>query len=1322
MNSAGKISITLELDGDKFSASAAKAGQRVGELRSRLEQLDRASQRAETSSSSLFRTFHNGVVTLGLLGHAFDTLSNILFALPASFLQASGEMERMTMLMEGLSKQTEELARRQEAISNRTFVINMSKSAPFEIKAISDSFVKLKSAGLDPADGSLQALIDSVAKFGGSSEQLKRASIAIQQMAGKGVVSMEELRQQLGEAVPNAIQAMAVGTGMSMAELTKKISTGTVEANDALRRMIAVLEYMNGGAAAKMMDTLPGQLERLKTEWMLFKTEVGDGAFADAAKNAIDKLIEGLANGDTRQFGREVGQSLADVTNAAVKLAEVMATLAPAIKLAAGAFVLWKVSSAVGDAMRSLGERAAATRGSILGLYDATQRLGRMRLNSVAGEQFQQQAAALANQKQVLEAGIAAQKAELESARASIMARMQAEQTASQQRIAMAIKEAEVKRGIEVAAAQQRIRDIQQQLSRVYFGTNNRVVGEIINGQLVAVTKQRAAELQRESKALRAEVNVLEAQTKSANVAMAAAASRAAAETKASFATLRREYDSVGRSFSGAIGPMQQRLVQVNQQIARHERQVVQAAAVSRTWAAATTAATIAGRGLSAVLGALGGPAGLAITAILGVVTYLAMMESAADRAAAATRAAMRVASGGIATQEELDKAKGQIGDKFKDVQAARASYLVTKERQDRSLALAEARMAKMKKDSEEYRKAKLEFDKLRAEYQKEQNGLKAAWDKAETALKDARGTEKLISENLQKQRDQEAGFSLVREEVARIEAKKSKDQVEFNRLYAQKGDGDEKKRAQALQKFIEQSNAEQLQAYTTLRDGLAKRLESAKGNARETAKIQSAIEQVEEKMKPLQKTDAIDFSKPTTSLAGTKKPPKPKSLEKSAFEEEREKLIREAADAVAAGKSYEQAESALMTLDELKAKYFQRYKTLNDTTRYFQKDEKDAKLTEAQIAKLAEIKAGTEFGKMQERAIERIRDLGNQYGLEARQIDERTTEATGKIKLRSTKLEEAIAELKKIDLGSAQADFDKFAKQAEESAAKADFGEFMERARNQINGNADGLMTDSERQRQRLQRELESWQEALSIRLKIPGLSQEQADQMREAVNTISDQIKQMAEEAGNPFAKIRRDWEDTTDAMKKGVIDWTDRTIDSFIDMAKAGKFEFGKLTESILSDIAKIAMRKALSGFTDWAVQGLGNLFGGFLASAKGNAFIGGQPIKQFAKGGAFTNALVNTPTYFNMGLMGEAGPEAIMPLSRDGNGRLGVRVNGNAGSQAPQVTVNVINQTTNSMNAEKGNMRFDGRSYVMDVVLTEASKPGAFRDGLKSAMSS
>lgn len=69
-----------------------------------------------------------------------------------------------------------------------------------------------------------------------------------------------------------------------------------------------------------------------------------------------------------------------------------------------------------------------------------------------------------------------------------------------------------------------------------------------------------------------------------------------------------------------------------------------------------------------------------------------------------------------------------------------------------------------------------------------------------------------------------------------------------------------------------------------------------------------------------------------------------------------------------------------------------------------------------------------------------------------------------------------------------------------------------------------------------------------------------------------------------------------------------------------------------------------------------------FAKLFANAKGNAFMGGYPVQAFASGG-----VVGSPTLFgmaggNLGLMGEAGPEAIMPLKRGRNGKLGVAASG------------------------------------------------------------
>lgn len=98
---------------------------------------------------------------------------------------------------------------------------------------------------------------------------------------------------------------------------------------------------------------------------------------------------------------------------------------------------------------------------------------------------------------------------------------------------------------------------------------------------------------------------------------------------------------------------------------------------------------------------------------------------------------------------------------------------------------------------------------------------------------------------------------------------------------------------------------------------------------------------------------------------------------------------------------------------------------------------------------------------------------------------------------------------------------------------------------------------------------------------------------------------------------------------------------------------------------------------------------------LASAKGNAFDTSglrafargavfPTIAAFAAGGAFTNQVVASPTLFafgkggQLGVMGEAGPEAIMPLERGPGGRLGVRNNSGAAPQAPAKVVVVFGE--------------------------------------------
>jgi len=84
------------------------------------------------------------------------------------------------------------------------------------------------------------------------------------------------------------------------------------------------------------------------------------------------------------------------------------------------------------------------------------------------------------------------------------------------------------------------------------------------------------------------------------------------------------------------------------------------------------------------------------------------------------------------------------------------------------------------------------------------------------------------------------------------------------------------------------------------------------------------------------------------------------------------------------------------------------------------------------------------------------------------------------------------------------------------------------------------------------------------------------------------------------------------------------------------------------------------------------GLETIIQGFLPFEKGGTFASGR-VTPFAKGGVVSSATA-FPMRGGVGLMGEAGPEAIMPLARGRDGKLGVRT-AEGGGRGPQVVINV-----------------------------------------------
>lgn len=213
----------------------------------------------------------------------------------------------------------------------------------------------------------------------------------------------------------------------------------------------------------------------------------------------------------------------------------------------------------------------------------------------------------------------------------------------------------------------------------------------------------------------------------------------------------------------------------------------------------------------------------------------------------------------------------------------------------------------------------------------------------------------------------------------------------------------------------------------------------------------------------------------------------------------------------------------------------------------------------------------------------------------------------------------------------------------------------------------------------------------------------------------------------------ELQQQSQDTFSLGKRAVSSFANSSADAIANFALTGKDDFKRLANSIISDLIRIAIRQQLTGLFASAIGGLSfgsspkigafsgttpNLAGATIASANGNAFNNGS-LQKFANGGAFTNSIVDKPTYFPMagnktGLMGEAGEEAIMPLERIG-GKLGVNAS-NMGSKV-NVFVNVQNnagELTEASVIEEFQTNQDGEEErIINIVVNRLETDSGFR---------
>ena len=236
----------------------------------------------------------------------------------------------------------------------------------------------------------------------------------------------------------------------------------------------------------------------------------------------------------------------------------------------------------------------------------------------------------------------------------------------------------------------------------------------------------------------------------------------------------------------------------------------------------------------------------------------------------------------------------------------------------------------------------------------------------------------------------------------------------------------------------------------------------------------------------------------------------------------------------------------------------------------------------------------------------------------------------------------------------------------------------------------------------------------------------------------TSTDVWAAMKAGAQSYFASMKSVSEQIADVMKNAF----DSMADALAKFVTTGKMNFADFARSVIADITRMYIKsQMLSMF-----KGLGNLFsggGGNIGSQVGNALgghitdvglsnsgvytdwdIGPAPnalgnvygkngIVPFAKGGVVVNSPHVFPFKNGIGLMGEAGPEAIMPLRRGAGGRLGVEA---SGASVGNIVVNVDASGSSVEGDESGGRELGNMlAAAIQAELVHQQRPGGLLAG-------
>ena len=233
----------------------------------------------------------------------FDLIRSALAGFSAQVLDIVRDTNRASTALKNVSGSAAEFA------GNQRFLIDLSKKYGANVNDMSTAYAKFTaSAKLAGMSLSIQkSLFESVtratAAFALSSEDTNSVFLALSQMMGKGKVQAQELRLQMGEKIPVALQAMAKAAGVSVGQLDDMMQKGELLSGKVLPKFGKALDELIPTVDTNHLETSVNKFQNAKTE-LLKSTPVSDTykLFIDTLTEAVSGLTSALNSTGVQNF------------------------------------------------------------------------------------------------------------------------------------------------------------------------------------------------------------------------------------------------------------------------------------------------------------------------------------------------------------------------------------------------------------------------------------------------------------------------------------------------------------------------------------------------------------------------------------------------------------------------------------------------------------------------------------------------------------------------------------------------------------------------------------------------------------------------------------------------------------------------------------------------------------------------------------------------------------------------------------------------------------------------------------------------------------